>query len=159
MQAAVDAHPFWYHTIDVAPGVTTPGWFDLRHVVDPIPFPDVRGKRCLDIGTFDGFYAFEIERRGAAEVVAIDVEDHEALGLAARLPRRRPGPRPRLSGPPKGAGFRLARELIGSKVDWRPLNIYDLDPAERRHLRRRRGAGACSCTSATRSAPWRRCAR
>ena len=30
MQRAVDDHPFWYHTIDVAPGVTTPGWFDLR---------------------------------------------------------------------------------------------------------------------------------
>ena len=24
----------WYHSIDVAPGVTTPGWFDLRHAVD-----------------------------------------------------------------------------------------------------------------------------
>ncbi|MFH4351513.1 hypothetical protein WAJ70_20705, partial [Acinetobacter baumannii] len=76
MQRAVDAHPFWYHTIDVVPGVTTPGWFDLRPVVDLLPWPDVRGKRCLDIGTYDGYLAFELERRGASEVVAVDVEDH-----------------------------------------------------------------------------------
>jgi tRNA (mo5U34)-methyltransferase len=93
-----------------------------------MPWPDVRGKRCLDIGTFDGYLAFELEKRGASEVVAIDVEDHllwdwppdyRADGLA-----RDPG----FSGPPKGAGFRLAKELIGSKVDWQPLSIYDLNP-------------------------------
>jgi tRNA (mo5U34)-methyltransferase len=124
----VDEHPFWYHTIDIAPGVTTPGWFDLRPIVDQLPWPDVRGKRCLDIGTFDGYLAFELEKRGAAEVVAIDVEDHllwdwppdyRADGLA-----RDPG----FSGPPKGAGFRLAKELMDSKVDWQPLNVYDLNP-------------------------------
>jgi tRNA (mo5U34)-methyltransferase len=93
-----------------------------------MPWPDVRGKRCLDIGTFDGYLAFELEKRGAAEVVAIDVEDHllwdwppdyRAEGLA-----RDPG----FSGPPKGAGFRLAAELMDSKAQWRPLNIYDLSP-------------------------------
>jgi tRNA (mo5U34)-methyltransferase len=129
LQRAVDAHPFWYHTMDIAPGVTTPGWFDLRPVVDAMPWPDVRGKRCLDIGTFDGYLAFELERRGASEVVAIDVEDHLLWDWppdyrAVDLPRD-----PGFSGPPKGAGFRLARELMGSSVDWRPLNIYDLDPA------------------------------
>ena len=36
----------------------------------------LRGKRCLDVGTYDGFWAFEMERRGAAEVVAVDVLDH-----------------------------------------------------------------------------------
>lgn len=130
LQAAVDAHPFWYHTIDVAPGVATKGWFDLRPIVDELPWPNVRGKRCLDIGTFDGFLAFELERRGAAEVVAIDVEDHLLWDWppdyrAADLPRD-----PGFSGPPKGAGFRLLHELTGSKVEWRPLSIYDLDPAE-----------------------------
>src|SRR3546814_2012548 len=76
MQRAVDEHPFWYHTMDIAPGVTTKGWFDLRPIVDQMPWPNVRGKRCLDIGTFDGYLAFELERRGASEVVAVDVEDH-----------------------------------------------------------------------------------
>lgn len=128
MQAAVDAHPFWYHTIDVVPAVTTPGWFDLRPIVDQMPWPDVRGKRCLDIGTYDGYLAFELERRGASEVVAVDVEDHLLWDWppdyrAADLPRD-----PGFSGPPKGAGFRLAAQLMGSEVDWRPISIYDLDP-------------------------------
>ena len=131
-QARLNAHEFWYHTIDLAPGVTTPGWFDLRHSLDLVPFPDVRGKRCLDIGTFDGFYAFEMERRGAAEVVAVDVEDHEEWDWPADA--RKGGPLaqrdPGMSGPPKGAGFRLVADLIDSKVDWRVCNIYDLDPAE-----------------------------
>jgi tRNA (mo5U34)-methyltransferase len=124
-------HPFWYHTIDVAPGATTAGWFDLRHSLDLVPFPDVEGKRCLDIGTFDGFYAFEMERRGASEVLAIDVEDHEHWdwppdARAGMGVERDPG----FSGPPKGAGFRLIAETIGSKVEWRSLNMYDLDPEE-----------------------------
>ncbi|MGH9120686.1 MAG: class I SAM-dependent methyltransferase, partial [Acidimicrobiales bacterium] len=129
LQARASAHPFWYHTIDIAPGVVTPGWFDLRPVAHRIPWPDVAGKRCLDIGTFDGYFAFELERRGAAEVVAIDVEDH----LQWDWPPDYRGPQlardPAFSGPPKGAGFRLAKELIGSNVDWRPLNVYDLHPA------------------------------
>lgn len=130
LEARVADHSFWYHTVDVAPGVTTPGWFDLRHAVGGWPWPDVAGKRCLDIGTFDGFLAFEMERRGASEVVAIDVENHlewdwppdyRDEGLA-----RDPG----MSGPPKGDGFRLLAELMGSKVKYRELNIYDLDPSD-----------------------------
>jgi tRNA (mo5U34)-methyltransferase len=128
LQRRVDEHPFWYHTMEIAPGVITPGWFDLRQVVDQMPWPDVKGKRCLDIGTFDGFLAFEMERRGAAEVVALDVEDHLLWDWppdyrAVELPRD-----PGFSGPPKGAGFRLAKELKGSSVDWRPINVYDLSP-------------------------------
>lgn len=126
----IDELGFWYHTIDVGPGLTTPGWFDLRHSLDLVPFPDVRGKRCLDVGTFDGFYAFEMERRGAAEVVAIDVADHEQWDWPAdaRAGTRGAVRDPSVSGPPKGAGFHLLAELTGSKATWRPLNIYDLDP-------------------------------
>src|SRR5688500_9812041 len=69
----------WYHSIDVVDGASTKGWFDLRHALADMPFPDVRGLRCLDVGTWDGFYAYELERRGAAEVVAIDVPDLTAL--------------------------------------------------------------------------------
>lgn len=125
-------HPFWYHTIDVAPGVSTRGWFDLRHAFDVVPFPDVAGKRCLDVGTFDGFYAFEMERRGAAEVVAVDVEDHEEWDWPADARAGAPGAHrdPAMAGPPKGAGFRLLADLFGSRVQWRGCNIYDLDPDE-----------------------------
>lgn len=130
MQRAVDDHPFWYHTLDVAPGVTTKGWFDLRPIVDQMPWPDVRGKRCLDIGTFDGYLAFELERRGASEVVAVDVEDHLLWDWPPDYRSADLARDPGFSGPPKGAGFRLAAELMESKVDWRPISIYELDPAE-----------------------------
>ncbi len=130
LQARVDEHPFWYHSIDIAPGVATKGWFDLRPVVDQLPWPNVRGKRCLDIGTFDGYLAFELEKRGASEVVAIDVEDHLLWDWPPDYRGAELARDPGFSGPPKGAGFRLAAELMGSKVDWRPLSIYDLDPDE-----------------------------
>lgn len=119
----------WYHTIDVA-GATTPGWFDLRHAVDLLPLPDVSGKRCLDIGTWDGFYAFELERRGAAKVVALDVPDLGAIDYPPEV-RAAPGFDPidpaRQERP---AGFRLVHRLLGSKVEWRAGSVYDLDPVE-----------------------------
>jgi tRNA (mo5U34)-methyltransferase len=130
LRQRVDAHPFWYHTIDITPTLATPGWFDLRPIVDVLPWPDVRGKRCLDIGTFDGYLAFELERRGAAEVVAIDVEDHLLWDWPPDFAPSTHSRDPAFSGPPKGDGFRLAKELLGSNVEWRPLSIYDLDPAD-----------------------------
>jgi tRNA (mo5U34)-methyltransferase len=129
MRSRVDAHPFWYHTIDMAPGVATPGWFDLRPIVDLMPWPDVKGKRCLDVGTFDGYLAFELERRGASEVVAVDVEDHLLWDWPPDYSGKDLARDPGFSGPPKGDGFRLAKELLGSNVDLRPISIYDLDPA------------------------------
>jgi tRNA (mo5U34)-methyltransferase len=131
VERGIAEHEFWYHTIDVADGVTTPGWFDLRHALDRLPWPDVKGKRCLDIGTFDGFFAFELERRGAAEVVAVDIEDHRLWDWPADA---RPGTVDidrdvAFRGPPKGAGFRLLAEAMDSNVEWRPMSIYDLDPA------------------------------
>jgi hypothetical protein len=59
----------WYHTLELAPGVETAGFFDHRPLLRKLPIPaSLAGQRCLDIGTFDGFWAFELERRGAAEV-------------------------------------------------------------------------------------------
>jgi tRNA (mo5U34)-methyltransferase len=48
------------------------GSFDRGRLAERIPWPDLRGARCLDIGTADGFWAFEMERRGAADVLATD---------------------------------------------------------------------------------------
>lgn len=119
----------WYHTIDVSPAVHTPGWFDLRHALPLIPFPDLTGKRCLDIGTWDGFYAYEMERRGAAEVVALDVPDLAGIDYPPEV-LAQPGFDPRRVGDqPRPAGFRLLHEVLDSKVQWVAGNIYDLDPA------------------------------
>ena len=123
-------HPLWYHTIDVAPGVVTPGWFDLRPIVDRMPWPDVDGRRCLDIGTYDGFLAFEMERRGASEVVAVYIADPDEWDWPARLRAQGGTNLARLAGADKGAGFALAAELLGSKVTRHEVSIYDLDAAE-----------------------------
>lgn len=116
----------WYHSLELAPGVVTPGEFDMRGAVDDLPWPDVRGLRCLDVATFDGFYAFELERRGAAEVVAIDLDDAADLDW---LPRQVPAGFAR-GQEPVGVGFRMAHEAFDSQVERVSRNVYALDPAE-----------------------------
>ena len=117
----------WWHTIEVMPGVVTPGGWDLRGTADAMPWPGpLTGLRCLDIGTMDGFWAFELERRGAAEVVATDVLDPARFDRPARNRDRPVGSRPR----PSEQNFALAAELLGSNLELRDLNVYDLDPAE-----------------------------
>ena len=125
---AVAANPLWYHTLELPDGVVTPGWFDLRPVVDRMPWPDVGGKRCLDVGTYDGFLAFELERRGASEVVATDISDDEAWDWPVPV-RAEGGARlAALAGPAKGAGFRIAAEALGSSAQRVECNVYDLSP-------------------------------
>jgi tRNA (mo5U34)-methyltransferase len=117
----------WYHTLELAPGVVTPGWFDLRYLPARIGFPaDLHGLRCLDVGTFDGFWAFTMERRGAAEVVALDVPDpaHWDWPLDAP-PEAIAELRARHEG---GTGFPLAAEALASSVQRIERTIYALDP-------------------------------
>ena len=66
-QKLVDSVPFWFHSIDVGSGVVTRGHKtaeQLRREWDQMQLPDLRGKTVLDINTWDGFFAFESERRG-----------------------------------------------------------------------------------------------
>jgi tRNA (mo5U34)-methyltransferase len=121
----VASNPLWYHTLELAPGVVTPGWFDLRPVADRLPWPDVAGKRCLDVGTYDGFLAFELERRGASEVVATDIGGHEEWDWPLALRERGPAYLAQLAGP-KGNGFEIARQALGSKVERVLASVYDL---------------------------------
>jgi tRNA (mo5U34)-methyltransferase len=113
----------WWHTIELAPDLVTPGGWDLRPTAAQLPWPEVAGARCLDVGTMDGFWAFELERRGAREVVATDI------GPAyTDVPARR-----RAQGPtvPRGKQrFALAAELLGSRASYVERNVYDLDPQE-----------------------------
>jgi tRNA (mo5U34)-methyltransferase len=112
----------WYHTIELPGGIVTPGWFDLRPQRRHYGLPDrLDGMRALDVGTWDGFWAFEMERRGA-EVVALDLDDERELDWPAR---RRPAEFP---AEPRGRGFRLAHELLESKVERIAMSLYDATP-------------------------------
>ena len=114
----------WYHTIELPGGVVTPGYFDTRAVADVVPLPPrLDGSRCLDVGTYDGFWAFEMERRGAAEVVAIDVLDP----LRWDWPRASP-PEAIAAIANERRGFAVAAEALGSSVQRRDLSVYELSP-------------------------------
>jgi tRNA (mo5U34)-methyltransferase len=114
----------WYHTIELADGVVTEGMFDHRPAVDRylIP-PDLSGMRCLDVGTMDGFWAFEMERRGAREVIAADVGQVDDLDWPP-LWRKRIEP---TLDDTKEARFRLAHSAIGSSVKRIERSVYELD--------------------------------
>jgi tRNA (mo5U34)-methyltransferase len=115
---------FWYHTLDLGDGIVTPGWFDLRPYVDRYGLPErMSGMRVLEVGTWDGFWAFEMERRGA-DVVALDLDDESDLDWP---PRRRPAT---YQTEARGKGFEIASEILGSKVERVTRNVYDATPEE-----------------------------
>ena len=103
----------WYHTIEVAPGAVTPGAVDLRPAVGRVLPQSLAGLRCLDVGTFDGFWAFAMESRGAAEVVASDVASFDALDWSRPARARRAS---EAAGHGPGERFALAAELLGSRA-------------------------------------------
>jgi tRNA (mo5U34)-methyltransferase len=115
--AAVQAVPLWFHTFKLdGAGVYTPGVArDHRYRLPFFP-DDLRGRSVLDVGTFDGFYAFLAEARGARRVVAVDNEQYR------EWVRSRWGVE--LDG---GEGFRTIAELIRSAVEYRILDAFDLD--------------------------------
>lgn len=101
----VAEHGRWFHEIELAPGIVTPGEDSNRMkvpILDGLGLPrDARGLRVLDIGCSDGAFSFEMERRGAA-VTAIDLVAAEATGFA------------------------VARRILGSRVEYRIDSVYNL---------------------------------
>src|SRR5438552_18664075 len=114
----------WYHTIDLGNGMVTPGFVDHRSQVDLYGFPEsLAGKRCLDVATYDGFWAFEMERRGAAEVVGIDVHGRADCDFPRNF---RPEYLAAQPNDVKGLGFAYAKRARNSKVRRRVLSVYEL---------------------------------
>ena len=99
----------WHSPIDLGHGVITNGRrstqrrFARRLRLQQIP-DDLTNKTVLDIGAWDGFFSFEFERRGA-KVLSIDIWDENAL-----------------------ARFLFAREKLNSKVEYKRIDVHDLDP-------------------------------
>lgn len=65
----------WYHKIDLGDGIVTPGfdfdeqWVRTRAVMDTI---DYEGQKVLDLASWDGYWAFRAEQKGASMVVSSD---------------------------------------------------------------------------------------
>jgi tRNA (mo5U34)-methyltransferase len=103
----IDEHGRWWHEIELAPGIVTPGEDTNRKklpILDELGLPpDMDGARLLDIGCSDGYFSFEMEGRGA-EVVAMDFV------------------------PESYSGFATARKVLGSGVTYHMENVYNLSP-------------------------------
>lgn len=117
----------WYHTIELPGGVVTPGHYDTIATARRFPFPHtLAGKRCLDVGTSDGFWAFEMEKRGAAEVVALDIDDPARYDWPDPRPANLTRPANQEVGPNRN--FELAHRALGSNVELVDLSVYEVEP-------------------------------
>ncbi|HJQ38118.1 MAG TPA: methyltransferase domain-containing protein [Thermoanaerobaculia bacterium] len=104
VRAEIATVPHWYHQIEVRPGIVTPGVNRSAAVLGNLHLPDdCSGLRALDIGARDGYFSFELERRGA-DVIAVDYM------------------------PADQTGFAVASRLLGSRVPYLHENIYNLRP-------------------------------
>jgi SAM-dependent methyltransferase len=114
----------WYHAIELAPGRVTRGVVDLRAPSVKVLPRDLSGLRALDVGSFDGFWAFELERRGA-DVVAVDVDEFDESDWPP-LNRRRLMEAAKNDRP--GRRFGMAKQILRSNVRRIGCNIYDVTP-------------------------------
>lgn len=106
----------------------TPGEYDTRAALKRIPFPaDLAGRRCLDVGTHDGFWAFAMERRGAAEVVALDLDDAREIDFSEPPPAFTEAQADRDE---RRSAFELVHRALESRVERRNLSVYRLDPSD-----------------------------
>jgi len=116
----------WYHTIDLGNGIKTPGRFDHTPDLAAYRLPEnVTGLRVLDVATFDGFWAFQFEKRGAREVYALDLAAPSDLDWP---PKRLAQATPEELAATFGGGFALAKEQLGSNVRRVVCSVYDLRP-------------------------------
>ena len=89
----------WVHRIDLGGGLVTPGAWKRSALIDrALGRIDFQGREVLDVGTWDGLWAFDVERRGAGSVLAVD-------DTAQRSLKDQPT-------------FQLAREALASKVQY-----------------------------------------
>lgn len=109
--AARAARIEWFHTMSLPGGVRTTGKYEPARTLPRLGLPTrLDGMRVLDVGAWDGFYSFEMERRGA-KVLATD---HYSWGHGGWGTK---------------AGFDLAKAAFGSTVDELDIDPTELSPA------------------------------
>ncbi len=127
------AYGTWFHSFDFGGGAVVEGTKPLTLLEQEwrsCSIPDLHGRTVLDIGSWDGWFAFRAEREGASRVVALDyyawAMDHEAQRRYwARC--REQGVQPEtyelvpelwdVDRLPGREGFEIARAVLDSKVE------------------------------------------
>jgi tRNA (mo5U34)-methyltransferase len=113
-QELVNSYKYWWHSIDFGDGVVSVGQKNAdMHQKEKISwFPEdfFIDKRVLDVGTWDGYYAFYAEQQKAAEVIAVD--KHVWTRPNGRSKR----------------GFDIAKQLLNSRVKDYVLDIEEMNP-------------------------------
>ncbi|CAM8654078.1 MULTISPECIES: class I SAM-dependent methyltransferase [Sphingobium] len=100
----------WFHSFAFPDGARVDGIKPLESLQEEadLIFPTpLAGKRVLDIGAWDGFFSFQAERRGAAEVLATDHFCWSGQGWGDKR------------------GFDHAHARFGSQVRSRDLDVAD----------------------------------
>lgn len=103
----------WFHSLSLPGGETTSGVKSAQVLgveADVVFRHGVAGKRVLDIGAWDGFFSFEAERRGAAEVLATDHFCWSGAGWGVK------------------AGFDYAHRRLGSRVASLDIDVQQISP-------------------------------
>jgi tRNA (mo5U34)-methyltransferase len=105
----------WWHSIDLGHGIVTKGVdSEQAQRLSRLRLPaDLSRRSVLDIGAWDGFFSFEAERRGASRIVAADYYSWHGTGWGTGQGK---------------AGFQLAREALGSRVEDVDVDVMDLSP-------------------------------
>ena len=102
----------WFHSMELGHGVITSGYDETPKRLARMAFPpSLAGKRVLDVGAWDGFFSFEAERRGAADVLAIDSFAWHAPGWSGKR------------------GFDLAHRALGSRVRSLEVDVLEISPS------------------------------
>ena len=100
----------WFHRIELEPGLFTPGECPHTAALATSRFgmpEDLTGKTVLDIGSWDGLFSFEAEKRNALFVQAIDTVREKGGHWGGT------------------DGFEFARKYLNSNVDYCNNSIHD----------------------------------
>lgn len=91
---------FEYQRVDLPYGLHTPG--GDRSGTSNLIYPDsMEGMSVLDVGTANGFFSFEAEKRNASYVLGVDMKEKRLRHA------------------------KLIKDILGSKVEFKLLNIIE----------------------------------
>ncbi len=133
----------WYHTIELYPGIRTAGTYDHAPHLPYYGFPESMAEgTILDVGTSDGFFAFEFERRGNRNILAVDTNKYDGslaidpspallhhytdkYQLHHQINTQFADVYETLEVQP-GHQFMAAKVLLNSEVEYKNVNVYNL---------------------------------